>query len=323
MKVEIDTGTKCFIATVVLVLIIGGVCSAVFWDDLAGTGGNQRESLSTTVRNVMLMIGALIALPLAIWRGWVAERQVKATSDSVSAAHEAIANQRFQAAAQTLGDEVNAVRLGAMHTLVALSRENPEQYYIQAVKLLAAFIRDPTSGDNVQDPTKDQEDGTSVREDVSFALNFIGSRTSEDLRFERSQDFVVDLDRAALAAVDLRGLNLSRASLRHATLAGAICTDTDFSEGDLSFALLSEASLEGASFCDATLSGTDFSTPHRTVFVYPRSQRDDEPSPASGLIQPQLDEANYDGQQPPNLRGVRDANTGEDLSWHGRVPKAP
>ena len=322
MKDQIDKGTKWFIVVVIVVLAVGAALSAVFWTDLVGTGDNK-DSLSTTVRNVMLMIGALLALLLAIWRGWVAERQVKATQQSVDAAHEAIANQRFQAAALMLGDEVNAVRLGAMHTLVALSRENPEQYYIQAVKLLAAFIRSPTSGDNVQDPKKDQDDGTSVREDVGFALNFIGSRSSEDLRFERSQDFAVDLDRARLVKVDLRGLNLSRATLRHATLARAICTDTDFSEGDLSFASLSEASLEGASFSDATLSGTDFSTPHRAVFIHPRSQRDDEPRPASGLIQSQLDEANYDGQQPPNLRGVRDANTGEDLLWHGRVPKVP
>ena len=314
------SGTFWFSIAVVVVLGIGAGLSATFWGDLVGTGDNK-ESLSTTVRNVMLMMGGLLALPLAIWRGWVAEQQVKATGDSVNAAHEAIATQRFQAAAQMLGHDLSAVRLGAMHTLVALSQEDREQYYVQSVKLLAAFIRDPTKGDNAQNPKTERDDGGSVREDVSFALDFIGSRTSEDLRFEQSQDLAVDLSGVRLVGIDLHGLNLSGVSLRRANLAKAICTDTDFSECDLSFATISDASLKGANLHGAILSGTDFSTPHRSIRIITKSEREDEPSPARGLIQSQLDEAVYDGHNPPNLRGVTDAETGDLLLWQRGSPE--
>ncbi len=316
MRDLLRSGTFWFSVAVVVVLSVGAGLSAVFWGDLTGTGDNK-ESLSTTVRNVMLMMGGLLALPLAIWRGWVAEQQVKATSDSVNAAHEAISNQRFQAAAQMLGHDLNAVRLSAMHTLVSLSRQDREQYYIQSLRLLAAFVRDPARGDNAQKPKTERDDGGSVREDVSFAIDFIGSRTSDELCFERSQDFAVDLDGVRLVGIDLHGLNLSGVSLRHANLARTICTSTNFSKCDLTFAKFSDASLEAANLRGATLSGTDFSTPHRSMWVVSGAEHEDEPSPARGLIQSQLDEAIYDGQNPPNLRSVQDVETGQLLTWSG------
>ena len=46
--------------------------TVIFWEWLSGA-----ESGSTTIRNVALVGAGLVALPLAIWRGVVADRQAK------------------------------------------------------------------------------------------------------------------------------------------------------------------------------------------------------------------------------------------------------
>lgn len=323
MKLEIDSGTKWFLATVILVLILGGVCSAMFWDDLAGTGANQRESLSTTVRNVMLMIGALLALPLAIWRGWVAERQVKATNDSVNASHDTIANQRFQAAAQMLGHDLSAVRLGAIHTLAQLSREDRERYYVQSARLLASFVRQPRMGEQTDTTRVRRGDGRNVREDVSATLDYIGSWTPEDIDFEMNQGFKIDLHGKNFDRWDLSGLNLARVLLHDASFSGATLKGTNLTRADLSDCYFGGAFVGGAILRCTRLSRTNFSRwrigDKGEYVAWRRETR--APGEVVGLVQAQLDEALDDQDNPPRLRDVRDAETGELLSWHDVPPE--
>ena len=314
------SGTTWFVIIVFVVLAVGGALSAVFWTDLVGTGDNK-DSPSTTVRNVMLMIGAPLALLLAIWRGWVAERQVKATQQSVDAAHEAIANQRFQAAAQMLGHEVSSVRLGAVHTLDELARNHPERYYIQSSRLLAAFIRNPSNQDPATETKIRRGDGESVREDVNAALNFIGSRTAAEMRLEQRESYRIDLNGAPLTGLDLRALNLSRVMLRSARLSNAHLEKTDLTDADLSSANLSGAHMEGAILRNTKLARANFRTRSSRIRVEnDASTLEGELRPTVGLVQSQLDEALDDRKQGPLLRGVKDSETDEQLLWHGRQP---
>ena len=57
-------------AWVVFVLIAASAFSSKFWDYLS-----EGESSSATIRNIFLAVAATIGLPLAIWRGAVADRQ--------------------------------------------------------------------------------------------------------------------------------------------------------------------------------------------------------------------------------------------------------
>ena len=60
---------------------------------------------------------------------------------------------------------------------------------------------------------------------------------------------------------------------------------------------------------DADLTGTSFS---RDRGIGGRQ------NPAKGLTQAQLDEARSDPDNPPDLEGVLDAETGEQLVWQGK-----
>ncbi|MXW53570.1 MAG: hypothetical protein F4Z66_06240, partial [Gammaproteobacteria bacterium] len=79
----------------------------------------KNESGSTTLRNVGLVVAGLIAIPLAVWRSIVAERQAKTAARS-------LLNDRYQKGVEMVGNVDNlAVRLGGIHVLAQLAREHP------------------------------------------------------------------------------------------------------------------------------------------------------------------------------------------------------
>ena len=68
---------------VVLVVTAVSVISIMYWDWLS------IESNGSTIRNIVMVAAAMIALPLAIWRSIVAERQAKT-------AQRGLLNERYQ-----------------------------------------------------------------------------------------------------------------------------------------------------------------------------------------------------------------------------------
>ncbi len=321
MKPQIDKGTVLFTALALLVLLVGGLLAKHFWTELQGTGANA-DNLSTTIRNVMLMIGAFLALPLAIWRGWVAERQVRATNESVSAAHEAISNQRFQAAAQMLGHDLSAVRLGAIHTLAQLSRQDREQYYLPTVRLFESFIRRPRSAEQANTARVARGEGKAVREDVNAVLEYIGSRTQEDLDYEESVGHSIDLQDVNFDRWDVSGMNLARCSLRESYFGRAFLQNANFTDSDLSDCSFGGAHVEGAVFRRAKIAGANFTRwyVNDDGGYSERGRLTADQGPVVGLVQAQLDEALDELENPPRLRDVTDAETGQQLLWHGRQP---
>ena len=122
---------------VLVVAVAVGIWSLVnYWDWLQITP-DGKESGSTTVRNIGLVIAALVALPLAIWRSLVAQRHA-------DTAQQNLLNERYQQGAEMLGSEVLSVRLGGIYALRRLSEEHPKQYHVQIMQLFCAFVRNPT-----------------------------------------------------------------------------------------------------------------------------------------------------------------------------------
>ena len=112
------------------------------------TGG---ESASTTLRNLGLILGAAIGLPLAVWRSAVAERQAEAAHRQSDAAMQILLNDRFQKAAEMLGNtDVESVRIGGIHALARLASEYPGSFHIPVMQLFSAFVVDRTTGDAVE-----------------------------------------------------------------------------------------------------------------------------------------------------------------------------
>ena len=186
------------IAVLLCVVIAGVVLSIVFWEWL-GAG----ESGSSTIRNVGLVGAGLIALPLALWRSIVADRQAKT-------AQESLLNERYQRGAEMLGNEVLSVRLGGIYALQSLAQEHPEQYHVQIMRLFCAFARFPTKDSRLEPEQVEIEPGTmlGLRQDLEAIILAIESRSKSGISLERKEDFRLDLRGAVLPGVEFLDLDL-------------------------------------------------------------------------------------------------------------------
>ena len=268
-------------AIILAVLAVSVVLTWLFWDWL-----RDGESGSSTIRNVGLIIGAVIAMVLAVWRSRVAGRQA-ATSER------GLLNDRFQKGAEMLGSEVLSVRLGGVHTLHHLAMEHPQEYHVKIMYLFCAFARNPTKDDDIV--TERVLSGLSfplLRADVQETIGSLQMLRNADNALEKRVGFIPHLYFA-----NLRGASLKNADLRSANLIGA----------DLSGAFLVNTHLGSALLIDANLSRADFSNQGE--------------KPVTGLTQEQLNQACADPDSPPRLKGVVDAGTGKPLVWRGRPLK--
>lgn len=328
-----EFGARRVIALVAVILGVGA--SVVLgWGWLRSGGGT--ESNGETLRNVILAVGAVVALFLAVWRSRVAERQA-------NTARRSLAYERFQRGVEMIGSPVLAVRLGGIYALDHLAKEW-WGHHVQVMRVLCAFVRNPP------------HDHDAPRPDVQDAVSVIGRRRTKD-RIRREQDFGyqpdisyanlrgvkmgvkmgrmnfsdcnfegADLSGATLRGCDLSGAWLYNATLHRATLDGAnlekaTLTDADltevksavsanFTKALLQSAKLSYANLLGAEFRHATLDGADLTG---TMFIEGALE-------AKGLTQRQIALAKADQNIPPVIEGLPDAETGQRTGWR-TMPK--
>ena len=300
-----------WIIAMVLVLSIGVLLSWVYWEKL----GDENESLSTTIRNVGLPIGGIIAMLLAVWRSTVAARQV-------GTAQESLLNDQYQRGADMLGSGALSVRMGAIHVLRRLADTHPEKYHIPVMELFCVFARYPT-----MDSELDSE-SESLREDVQAVMNAIGDRSETGLGYENAEHYRlqlsgVDLRHANLCEANLTGANLSRARLNDANLLEANLSCTVLVKADLTRANATQAKLCWADLSNATLHYTNLSGAVFRERVTHKAPSIPCPTPgdvvSAGLTHFQLHLALANPDNPPILNDVIDAETGHPLVWEGNT----
>ena len=181
------------------------------WIWLGTTPDGRVESNSATLRNVGLVIAAVVALPLAIWRSKVAERQA-------DTAQRGLLNERYQTGAEMLGSNVLSVRLGGIYALQRLADEHPEQYHVQIMRLFCAFVRNPTmSGErkHASEVTREPPHTVpSLHEDIQAVVRVIGTRRKEFLDLEGKARFHLDMRGSDLRGVEALGMNLTTSRRR-------------------------------------------------------------------------------------------------------------
>ena len=295
-----------WIAGIVIVLLLGGILSWHFWEDLRG----DQDALSTTVRNVALVIGGVIAMLLAVWRSRVAERQA-------ATAQQGLMNERYQKGAEMLGSSVLAVRLGGIDALQGLAQQHPEQYHVPVMKQLCSFVRHPTEVEG--QPTVDSSEvelgqfyGAStaqdyaaagtveievIRDDIQAAMDSIASCHARNLEIETLQNYRLDLHRADLRGVDLIAKDLSGAPPKD--INGVPSFHSNHAIIGWWYTDLKGADLRYASLYHANLTNVDLSS-------------------ASGITQAALDDTYADPKTPPRLNSAFDSDTDEPLVWRSR-----
>ena len=268
------------VAWVMFVLIAAVVFSSMFWCWLSAG-----ESGSTAIRNLGLVVAAIIALPLAIWRSIVAERQAATAQRQSETAQRGLLNERYQKGAEMLGSDLLAVRLGGIYALARLARDHPGNYHTQIMSLFCAFVHHHPAVEKENKENQDTEqDPEESREDFRGIIKVIVARSTAQIEIEKEEKYKLDLS----------GLNLSGAYLTSANLVNA-----DLIWANLNGAILVEANLANANLIGTILSGAKLMK-------------------CKGLTQEQLNQvALRKKEEQPDLTDAVDANTGKPLVWHG------
>ncbi len=157
------------VVSVVAVVLLGVFLSGYHWDWLS-----QQDAPSAIIRNVGLVIAALVALILAVWRSIVAQEQA-------DTARRSLLEERYQKAAAMLGSELLPVRLGGIDGLCRLARDYPKEFHLQVLGLLSAFVRyPPPIPVEIFGVTEDGHPRTPVpREEVQTILVFLGGTAEQ------------------------------------------------------------------------------------------------------------------------------------------------
>ncbi len=237
------------------------------------------ETGSTTVRNLSLVLAALLALPIAIWRTRVA--QLQATT-----AQRELFDSLYRQGDLKLRSEDLSVRLDGVHILDRLAKDEPDRYHIQIMGRLCAFLRSSR---------KVQEEHNGLQEDERAVVESIRSRESAGRDIEDQSSFTLDLN-----STNLKGVWFNSAVLSRADLSLTCLEEAKLNNADLSEVVFYRANLKGAGIYDSELTGAKFSLDGR--------------HPATGLTQEQLDNAWSEKENLPALDGVVDAVTGRQLT---------
>ena len=137
----------------------------------------------------------------------------------------------------------------------AFPRDYPEQYHLQVMRLLSAFVRLPTRDQSLEAGQVEIESGTllGIRQDLEAVLEVIKSRSKSGTEIERGANYRLDLRGARLPGAQFLNANLSNAFFHHAILSGA-----NFANSNLSDTFLRHADLSGSTFFDVKLTRTMF-----------------------------------------------------------------
>ena len=111
--------------------------------------------LSEIFRNYAIVVGGVIGLGLAFWRGIAHNRQAQAQQDQAEIAQRAHITEVFKDAVEQLGNDKLEVRLGAVFTLKQIIYDFPEFDRV-VTKLLTAYVRERSAGfGEDEEPTAD------------------------------------------------------------------------------------------------------------------------------------------------------------------------
>ena len=245
------TVTRHYVVSVsaTLCAFVGGVGYAAWcnWGWL-----HHGESPAATLRNVVLIMASVIALPLAVWRSVVATRQVALQRSG-------LLNDRYQRGADMLGSETMAVRLGGIYALDQLSWEQPHDYHIQTMRLFVAFVRHPPP--EHRDASDVAEPGALPRSrrgeaDVRAIIEFFRTRGRRRVEIEKARFYYIDFSGVVLNDVDFGSVQLMKARFVGAQLQGANFGGADLTSANLRAATMTHVDLRAAGLENTDLRDT-------------------------------------------------------------------
>ena len=112
------------------------------------------EPFSAAIRNIGLVVGGALALALAAWRGYAADRQARTAEQQARLAEREALDGRYQSAAALLSDGKLHVRSAGVVALYRLGLAHREQYAPLCAVVLRNFCVDRRAEEPDAGPTE-------------------------------------------------------------------------------------------------------------------------------------------------------------------------
>ncbi len=262
-------------------------CAWDYWQE----GG--KSSRSEVVRNLGLLAVAIIGVGFGIWRAWTAHRQAQASLRQAGTAEQGQITERFSRAAEHLGHDKVAVRIGGLYALKRIAEDSLERDHLAVMDVLTNFIRQPPYADMQQaaarrgrklrafrtNSAEENADADQIDRagqtadaaaqplepylidcpDIVAAIGIIHDRSDDQKAVEVKRGYRLSLSRASLSY-----LRLPEVDLQYFDLAGANLTGTELTRAKLLDAILVRAKLLDANLTGADISGAKLSDANLT-----------------------------------------------------------
>ena len=213
---------------------------------------------ASVVRDIGSIALASLGLAFLAWRAISAYRQAEAAQAQAATAQEQVvlARQdslvdRYQKGSDMLGSQIMSTRLGGIYSLRRLAEDHPEEFHLQVMELLCAFVRNPPPADRAE---------KALREDVQTALDFVRDRPRANMALEDEADFRINLRNSDLEWADLAGAKFQGAALDNARLDHARGNNADLTKASMVACSLHRVIFSGATFDDANILGANMSS---------------------------------------------------------------
>ena len=223
---------------------------------------NEGESNSAIVRNIVLaVVVPIVALPLALWRLIVADRQSKTAQLS-------LLNERFKQGVEMLVSPRLATRLGGISILEQLAKESVIRHHIQIVELFSTLIRNPPRyEEEILTDTKEKnsvdenlpKDLPALRVDLQTMLWALERRSNEGKAIEKEQNYIFDFRKSKLSLAQFDDSDWSSTQFMFADLSNAFIENCDMKRALLTFACLTGATFITSNLSEAHLGYADLS----------------------------------------------------------------
>lgn len=245
------------------------------------------------------VILGLVGLGLLWWRSKSSDRQAKAAQAQIDLVQLDSLYDRYQKSTDMLGNANMSTRLGGIYSLRRLADKHPDEFHLQVMEILCAFLRNP--------PLPESRPDGKLAEDVQSALDAVIYRSDRGIEIEKATE--ADSDRTRHFRINLRGANLKDARFSGGNLQGAIMVKARFGTADFTSAELN----------DADLSGTRFSQGRDLILDQETGKPMNVPT-YSRVTQRQLNQAIANPDDPPVIPvGTPDIETGELIVWNDEL----
>ncbi len=234
-----------------------------------------------SLRNLGLIVAAIVGVGLGTWRSIVAAAQARTTQQGHI-------TDRFSKAVEHLGSDNITSRIGGIYALKRIAKDSMERDHISVMDVLTNFIRYSPHMEKqrkallcaerrhvyetriMDDPEfayeNEQPEAPRLIEcpDIIAAIETIMTRSEIQKAFEAQQGYFPSLKNAdfsflILNDVDLSGFRLDGVNLKDANITGVNLSNVDLSGYDLAGIDLSGATLSGINLSNSDLNGANLS----------------------------------------------------------------